>query len=96
MNVREQGFVLAAIRLWGVNEKSGCIPDIEVQGGNTFGLTNKDMIDIRTLVQEIKPRRMIGKMDKPPSKCPSCNGETEWENYPKAICHFCGLIFKSE
>jgi bifunctional NMN adenylyltransferase/nudix hydrolase len=34
----------------------------------------------------------------PPSNCPNCNGEQEWDgtlnNYGKknAICHFCGLI----
>lgn len=52
---REQNIVLATIRLWNVNAKSGFVPDYELVEPS-FDLPMEAKRDIRDLVQEVRPR----------------------------------------
>jgi len=55
---REQNIVLATIRLWNVNAKSGgYVPDYElIEPG--FDLSTEAKRDIRDMVQEMHPRTL--------------------------------------
>lgn len=52
---REQNIVLATIRLWNINAKSGFVPDYELIE-RSFDLPMEAKRDIRDLVQEVRPR----------------------------------------
>ena len=54
---REQNIVLATIRLWNVNLKTGFVPDYELVE-KCFELSPNDMSQIRDLVQEVHPRKI--------------------------------------
>ena len=57
---REQNIVLATIRIWNVNAKSGFVPNCELVEPS-FNLPADAMRDIRDLVQEVRPRALTPK-----------------------------------
>ena len=59
---REQNIVLATIRLWNVNAKSGFVPDYELIEPS-LDLPMEVMRDIRDLVQDVRPRTFTPNRD---------------------------------